>query len=110
MNQIFYFIDTSIGYSCGGSGVLRVIKFIWELLDILHFIIPIGLIVIVTIDLAKNVVASKDDDMKKNFSLVMKRVLFAVALFLVPTVVEFCVELLGGDLVGLHFMKCVDIL
>ena len=41
-------------------------------------LVPIILIVLVLIDIAKNVVAKSEDDMKKNKNLAIKRVVYAV--------------------------------
>lgn len=54
---------------CETSGVLKVILFIYELIKIVRFVVPIGLIVMVAVDLAKNVVSGKDKAMKKMYIL-----------------------------------------
>ena len=56
-----------------------------------------GLIVMISIDFAKNVIAGKDDDMKKNLSLAIKRIIYCVAMFLVPTIVDATMGLLGDS-------------
>lgn len=90
---------------CGGVDVLRVIKFIWQLLDIVFIVVPIGLILMVSIDFAKNVIAGREDDMKKNLSLVIKRLIFCVALFLVNPIVSFTIDLLGEY--GVDYLQCI---
>lgn len=92
---------------CGGADILRVIKFVYKLLNVIFILIPILLIVMIMLDLVKNVIASKEDEMKKNQSLAFKRILMAVFLFLVPTIVEFAIGILGE--LGVDFMKCVEI-
>ena len=94
--------------ACGGAEVLRVIKFIWTLLDIVFFVLPIGLIVIITIDFLKNVIAGKSDDMKKNLNLVIKRIIFCVLLFLVEPICRFSIGLLG-DTVDVDWATCIDL-
>ena len=78
-----YFLDeaTIDGLACGGADILRVIKFIFTLLDAVLFIIPMVLILMLSLDLAKNIIANKDDQMSKNLSLGIKRILFCVVLF-----------------------------
>ena len=81
--------------ACTNPAVLKVISFVLQLLDIVCFIVPIGLIVMISLDFAKNVMASKDDDFNTNVHLVIKRIIFTFALFLVPTVVEFMLSLVS---------------
>lgn len=95
------------GFECGGADILRIIKFAEKLLDIVFIMIPILLIIMISVDFAKNVIAGKVEDMQKNVTLVLKRILMTVALFLVPTIVEFVMLLLGEQ--GLDFARCVDI-
>ena len=84
------------GCDCGGADILRIIKFIFILLDALLFIIPMGLIVIVIVDLAKSVIAGKEDEMKKAQGTLIKRVIYAIAIFLVITIVTFVTGLIGS--------------
>lgn len=94
--------------ACGGAEVLKVIKFIWILLDIVLFIVPIVLILMISIDLGKNVIAGKVDDMSKNLKIVIKRIVFCMMLFLVDPICRFSIGLLG-DTVDVDWAKCIDI-
>ena len=109
LKYLLTFLDTneSVGIVCGGADVLRVIKFVWQLLDIVFIAVPIGLILIIMVDFAKNVMAGREDDMKKNLNLVIKRLIFCVALFLVDPIVHFAIDLLGDQEVD--FAKCIEI-
>lgn len=96
---------------CGGAEILRIIKFVWILLDIAFIFIPICLVLYISFDFAKNVIAGKVDDMKKNLKIVIKRCIFAVALFLVPTIVQATINLLanaGADAVA-DFNDCIEL-
>lgn len=95
------------GFDCGGTTVLSVIKFIFSILDIVFFLVPIGLIVMVSVDFLKNVIAKKDEDMKKNSMLAFKRVLFCIALFLVDPIVQFSIKLLDEQ--GFGYAQCINI-
>ena len=94
------FLDLT-GYDCGGAEILKIIKFIWSLLDIIFIIVPIGLILMISIDFAKNVIAGKEEEMKKNANLAIKRILFCVA------IVEFTITLLGD--LGVDYASCINI-
>ena len=91
---------------CENSSVLKIISFIMQLLDIVFFIVPILLIVMLSIDLAKNVIAGSEDDMRKNLHLAIKRVIMAVGLFLVPHIVSFLMVLLGD--LGVPYTDCIN--
>ena len=82
---------------CGGADILRVIKFIWKLLDVVFFIVPIVLIVMISLDFAKSVIAGKDDEMRKNTGIVIKRIIYCVALFLVEPICGLAIDMLGND-------------
>ena len=66
------------------------------ILGVIQIAIPIALIVLGTIDLGKAVIASKEEDIKKNQGILIKRVIAAVLVFLVATIVTFAMGLIGG--------------
>lgn len=105
MNFLIKFAEIT-GYDCGGADILRVLKFVLILLDIVLFIVPIALIIIIMIDFAKNVIAGKEDEMKKNVSIVIKRLMFCVVLFLVPAIVRFTIRFIGSA--GVDAMAIAD--
>lgn len=88
------------------SAVLKVIYFIKELLRIVCIIVPILLIVMLFVDFIKNVIASGEDDMKKNLNLVIKRIIMSMGLFLLPTIISFSFTLLGD--IGVPYAKCLE--
>ena len=69
---------------CDISFVLKIIMFADKILGVVLFVIPMLLIVMVTVDLARNVV-SNEEEMKKNINTAIKRIVMAVFLFLMPT-------------------------
>ena len=101
------FLEEVTAFSCGGADVLRVLKFVFLLIDIVLFIVPMGLILILIVDFLKNVIAGKEDDMKKNVNVAIKRLGFAVVLFLIPVIVGFVISLLGN--LGVDYAKCIEI-
>lgn len=103
----FLLEETEAMLNCGGIEVLKVIKFIWELLDIVFILIPIGLILFIALDFAKNVIAGKEDEMKKNMSIAIKRIIYCIAIFLVEVIVQFAINLLGEN--GVSYAKCINI-
>lgn len=92
---------------CDNSNVLKIIMFAIELLRIIFVVIPIGLIIMVSVDLAKNVIAGREDDMKKNVNIALKRVLMAFLVFFIPSIVGFVINGLGNNDVG--YFDCITI-
>ena len=58
--------------------------------------IPMVLIIFGMLDLGKAVIAGKEDEMKKAQGTLIKRVIYAVAVFLVVTIVSFAMGLVGS--------------
>ena len=73
---------------CETPDILRVILFIKTLLDVVKFIIPIGLIIMVSLDIGKGVVSgsAKPEEILKASG---NKLLAAVIIFLLPTIVNF---------------------
>lgn len=82
---------------CNDVELLKVIYFVRVLLNIVFLIIPIIAIVMLSLDLLKNVISNRDDDMRKNLSIFFKRIIYLVAIFLVYTIVNFSMNLVGAN-------------
>ncbi len=69
---------------------------IWRLVGlfllVFKIVIPIILIVLGMIDFGKAVVGSKDDEIKKSAKALGMRVIAAVAIFFVPTLISFIIR------------------
>ena len=94
---------------CQTSAILKVIYFIFEIIKLAFIIVPIGLIVMITVDFAKNVM-SNEDEMKKNLSLVFKRVIMCVAIFFVPTIVRLAMNLvdIADPSFNIPYRDCIE--
>lgn len=64
------------------------------LIPLLQIGIPILLIVFGMLDLGKAVIASKEDEIKKAQGILIKRIIYAVAVFFVVTIVVLVFNLL----------------
>lgn len=80
---------------CNESGVLHVIYLIKLGLSIIRIVIPILLIMVVMFDVFKLVV-SKDMEIRKTTKKIVRRFLAAALLFLVPTILNFILGILGN--------------
>ncbi len=82
--------------ACGGLGpIISVIK---NLFNIIKIVVPILLLIMGVIDLAKAVLASDDKEIKAAQSKLVKRAIAAVAVFFAVTLVNAIMGLIGsGD-------------
>lgn len=103
-----YSLDT---YSCG-NGYLESIpvtipligKIVYLLVQIL---VPIILILLGSFDLVKAVVSQKDDDIKKNQQIFIKRLISAALLFFVFAIVKMVISVVSSSN-STDIMDCVD--
>ena len=91
---------------CEIPDILNVIFSVKGFLGVVLFLVPMFLIVMMTVDFAKCVIASDVESMKKTFQLSIKRLLMAMALFLVPTIVSATMNLLGE--LNVEYASCIN--
>lgn len=77
------------------------------IINILKIAIPILVIVFGLLDLGKAVMSAKEDDIKKNQGLLIKRIIVAVLVFFVVAAVQFVIGIVaGGD--SINILDCID--
>lgn len=82
-----------IADACEGLGpIVSVIKGVFNIIKIL---VPIALLIMGVVDLAKAVLASDDKEIKANESKLAKRAIAAVAVFFAVTLVDAIMGLVG---------------
>ena len=74
--------------------VIRLIKF--GVIPLLQIVIIVALIILLIIDFGKAVMAGKEDEIKSAQKLAIKRVIYAVIVFLVPWLVNVAFGLLDN--------------
>lgn len=80
-------------YNVQCSDIGFIVRIIARLLKYLHFLIPILLIVLIIIDMVKVFIGTADDKAKSEaFNKMIKRVIYAVIIFLIPTILFFIFE------------------
>ena len=78
---------------CEDVGFL--LKIVAAVFNLLHWVIPIILIVLITFDVMK-VMTNGDEKTKKDAGgKVAKRVIYAVIIFLIPTIIKFVFRMIG---------------
>lgn len=90
------------------SPIIRFVKF---LLTCIQWLVPIVIIVLGSIDLFKAVIASKEDEIKAAQKLLIKRVIYGVAIFFVTLLVTFIFNALANTGTGAAtgFLGCWNV-
>ena len=83
---------------CGD--LFSVLKLLKNVMNLLWILIPIGLLLLGVIDLGKAVIASKEDEMKKAQGTLIKRVVYAIAVFLLFTIISVVMGIIGDSGTG----------
>ena len=79
-------------YICDTLGFLQVMNLFKILLNILRFVVPIIVIVMLVMDLVKNVINPNE---KEGMKKIVMRVSAAVIVFLVPTIINLVIHLIN---------------
>ncbi len=93
-------INTKATYECGSAGieftgmipnaVSLIVKIIWV-------VVPVLLVIFGLLDLAKAVVAQKEDEIKKGQQTLIKRIVAAVIVFFVIFIVQTIIRFVSGE-------------
>ena len=89
---------------CENPDILRILFFINKLLDIVFLIVPIGLIIMIIIDIFKNVINPEEKETNKNIKTIITRLIFAVLMFFVPVIVSAVVNILDTSGVRITYI------
>lgn len=95
---------------CGGiSGIPDpVVNLVSIIINAIKVFVPVVLIVLGMIDMFKAMTKQKDDEMKKAQTLFVKRIIAALLVFFVVTIVQFVFSLLSNTLGESEFLDCVN--
>ena len=101
MIEILAKVATGSEYTCGGidnfvfSGMFPYV--VSTVVMLIKIIVPILLIIFGMLDLAKAVIASKEDEIKKAQMTFVKRLIAAVIVFFVVSLVQIVVRFVSGN-------------
>lgn len=85
-------IGTGNGFCMQTANIWQIIGYV---LLVFKIAIPVLLIIFGIIDLGKAVIASKDDEIKKSISALIKRAIASVIIFLLPTIIAFIMGIIS---------------
>lgn len=86
--------------------LLPIVSFVKGIFFVIQIIIPVGLILMGSIDLGKAVLSSDDKEIKNAVSKLAKRAIAAVAIFFIVFIVQLVMRLVGESTDGSGFMEC----
>ena len=87
MNMLFSWLEE--------EGVIRVIEYVYNIIKIIRIIVPIGLIVMTSLDIAKKVIDPNEKDGQKK---IMIRLIAAVIVFFIPLFIKFVFKIADIDI------------
>ena len=98
---------------CEEKGVRKTFQIVGYILYVAKILVPLILIIMGTIDFAKATISSDDKAPKEAVTMLIKRILIAVIIFLIPTILSFLLSLVNGAseaFTDSKFTDCTDCL
>lgn len=83
---------TTVGFCAQTANLWQIAGYV---LLVFKIVIPLLLIIFGMIDLGKAVIASKEDEIKKATSSLVRRAIAAVIIFLLPTIITFMMSIIS---------------
>ena len=99
------FMNFLVEYCTGLAPVISIVK---SIINLIKWGVPILLIIFGMLDLGKAVMAGKEDEMKKAQGTLIKRFIYAVAVFLVVTLVTFVMNIVADSGAGTGTQSWLD--
>ena len=88
---ILNILATEFNGWCANEGVQQALHLVKVVLETLRIIVPIGLIIMTTLDITKKVINPDEKDGQKK---IMTRILAAVIVFFIPTIISLVFRLI----------------
>lgn len=95
--------------ACNDVGVLRVILFLKTLLQYVFTLVPVAAVLWLTIDMTKNVFSQDADTQRKNLGMFVRRCIYLIIVFLIPTIVNLTLSLFAEDIDTSEYSKCMNV-
>lgn len=93
--------------ACMHPAILKLIYFILILVDIIFIVVPIGLIVMLLVDLSKALISGNEENAKKSVNLAKKRILYVLIIFCVPWIVNVFNSALTEMGLSVEYNTCI---
>ena len=79
---------------CEYGGVLRTFKILGMCINIIKIVVPLIIIGTAMVSIFKTVTSGKADDLKASFSLIVKKLIAGLIIFVLPTALDFAFDTL----------------
>ncbi len=86
--------------TCTDANLVQVADLVKNIITVIRWGVPVVIVILAMIDLGKAVTSQKEDEIKKATSGLVKRLIFGVVFFLVPSIVGFVLGLVAGSSEG----------
>lgn len=81
---------------CEKSGIVKVFQILGYALFIIKILAPLALMAFGVMDFAKAILASDDNAIKNATTIIVKRVIAAIVIFFVPSIISTAIKLVDG--------------
>ena len=95
MLDALLFLDEST--ACIDGSLLNIMRLVRLVIKVLQIAVPVGLILMGTIDMAKSVIAGDEKKIKEAQKPFVKRIVAAIIVFLIPYIVNIAINLVVSD-------------
>ena len=83
--------------ACIDGSLLNIMRLVRLVIKVLQIAVPVGLILMGTIDMAKSVIAGDEKKIKEAQKPFVKRIVAAIIVFLIPYIVNIAINLVVSD-------------
>lgn len=97
MLDTLLFLAKDASTACINDSLLNIMRLVRLIIKVLQIAVPIGLILMGTIDMAKSVIAGDEKKMKEAQKPFVKRIVAAIIVFLIPYIVNIAINLVVSD-------------
>ncbi len=106
--SIVHAASSSIKF-CDYAGTRRTFKMIGLFINLARIIVPLIIIITESISLTKVIISGKDEDLKENWKILVRKIIAGLLIFVLPTLLDFTIDsLVGYDDSG--FSQCSNCL
>lgn len=82
---------------CTDADVLGIVRYIDIVITVLFIVVPVVLLIVAITDLVKAITSQEDKEIKKATNLLIKKVVAAVAVFLLPIIIGLLLNVIGNE-------------
>ena len=97
MLDALLFLTKDESTACIDDSLLNIMRLVRLVIKVLQIAVPVGLILMGTIDMAKSVIAGDEKKIKEAQKPFVKRIVAAIIVFLIPYIVNIAINLVVSD-------------